>query len=146
MPGVGIKPVPEEMRYTAREAISPGSANPALECVVRRESVLKKKEDVMVKTALFVRLEAKPGKEAEVDAFLRGGLAIVMEEPATIAWFAIRLGTSTFGIFDAFPDEAGRQAHLSGRVAAALMAKASELLAQPPAIEKVEVLAAKLPG
>jgi len=100
----------------------------------------------MVKTALFVRLEAKPGKEAEVEAFLRGGLPIVMEEPATIAWFAIRLGPSTFGIFDAFPDEAGRQAHLNGRVAAALMAKASELLAQKPVIEKVEVLAAKLPG
>jgi len=99
----------------------------------------------MVKTALFVRLEAKPGKEAEVEAFLRAGLAIVMEEPATIAWFAIRLGPSTFGIFDAFPDEAGRQAHLTGRVAAALMAKASELLAQKPVIEKVEVLAAKLP-
>ena len=100
----------------------------------------------MVKTALFVRLEAKPGKEAEVETFLRGGLAAVMEEPATIAWFALRLGPTTFGIFDAFPDEAGRQAHLSGRVAAALMAKASEMLAQAPAIEKVEVLAAKLPG
>jgi quinol monooxygenase YgiN len=99
----------------------------------------------MVKTALLVRLEAKPGKEAEVEQFLRGGLPVVMEEPATIAWFAIRLGPSTFGIFDAFPDDAGRQAHLSGRVAAALMAKASELLAQPPVIEKVEVLAAKLP-
>jgi len=107
---------------------------------------LKEKEDIMVKTVLFVRLEAKPGKEAEVEAFLRGGLPIVMEEPATIAWFAIRLGPSTFGIFDAFPDEAGRQAHLNGRVAAALMAKASELLAQKPVIEKVEVLAAKLPG
>lgn len=105
-----------------------------------------KKEDIMVKTALFVRLEAKPGKEAEVEDFLRGGLAIVMEEPATIAWFALRLGPSTFGIFDAFPDDTGRQAHLSGRVAAALMAKASELLAQPPVIEKVEVLADKLPG
>lgn len=100
----------------------------------------------MVKTALFVRLDAKPGKETEVEDFLRGGLAVVMEEPGTIAWFALRLGPSTFGIFDAFPDEAGRQAHLSGRVAAALMAKASELLAQPPVIEKVEVLAAKLPG
>jgi len=99
----------------------------------------------MVKTALFVRLEAKPGKEAQVEDFLRGGVSLVMEEPATIAWFAIRLGPSTFGIFDAFPDEAGRQAHLSGRVAAALMAKASEILAQPPVIEKVEVLAAKLP-
>ena len=100
----------------------------------------------MVNTALFVRLEAKSGKEAEVEEFLRGGLAVVREEPATIAWFALRLGPSTFGIFDAFPAEAGRQAHLSGRVAAALMAAASEMLAQPPVIEKVEVLAAKLPG
>ena len=100
----------------------------------------------MVKVALFVRLEAKPGKEADVEKFLHGGLPIVQEEPATTAWFAIRLGPSTFGIFDAFPDERGRQAHLSGRVAAALMAKASELLAKPPAIEKVDVLAAKLPG
>lgn len=99
----------------------------------------------MVKTALFVRLEAKRGKETEVEDFLRGGLAVVMDEPATTAWFALRLGPSTFGIFDAFPDEAGRQAHLSGRVAAALMAKASELLAQPPDIEMVEVLEAKLP-
>lgn len=100
----------------------------------------------MVKTALLVRLEAKPGKENEVEEFLRGGLSIVQGEPATIAWFAIRLGPSTFGIFDAFPDEAGRDAHLSGQVAAALMAKAPDLLAQPPSIEKVDVLAAKLPG
>jgi quinol monooxygenase YgiN len=100
----------------------------------------------MVTVALFVRLEAKPGKEAEVENFLRGGLAVVQQEPATTAWFALRLGPSTFGIFDAFPDEAGRQAHLSGKVAAALMAKAPELLSQAPAIEKVDVLAAKLPG
>ena len=100
----------------------------------------------MVKVALFVRLEAKSGKEAEVEAFLRGGLPIVEAEPATIAWFAIRLGPTTFGIFDAFPDEEGRQAHLSGKVAAALMAKAPDLLAQPPVIEKVDVLAAKLPS
>lgn len=99
----------------------------------------------MVKVALFVRLEAKPGKEKEVENFLLDGLPIVQEEPATTAWFGIRLGPSTFGIFDAFPDEAGRQAHLSGKVAAALMAKA-ELLAKPPSIEKVDVLAAKLPG
>ena len=99
-----------------------------------------------VKVALFVRLEAKPGKEAEVESFLRGGLPLVEDEPATTAWFGIRLGPSTFGIFDAFPDDAGRQAHLSGKVAAALMAKASDLFAKPPAIEKVDVLAAKLPG
>lgn len=100
---------------------------------------------VMVTVALFVRLEAKPGREAEVESFLRGGLPLVQEEPATTAWFGIRLGPSTFGIFDAFPNEAGRQAHLSGKVAAALMAKASELFAKPPVIEKVDVLAAKLP-
>jgi len=98
----------------------------------------------MVSTALFVRLEAKPGKEGDVASFLKSGLAIVQEEPATVAWFAIRLGPTTFGIFDAFPDEAGRQAHLNGRVAAALMAKAGELLAQPPSIEKADVLASKL--
>lgn len=100
----------------------------------------------MVKVALFVRLDAKPGKEKEVESFLLSGLPIVQAEPATTAWFALRLGPSTFGIFDAFPDEAGRQAHLSGRVAAALMAKAGELLAKPPTIEKVDILAAKLPG
>ena len=99
----------------------------------------------MVKVALLVRLEAKPGKEAEVARFLEGGLPLVEQEPATTAWFGIRLGPSRFGIFDAFPDESGRQAHLSGRVAAALMARAPELLASSPTIEKVDVLAAKLP-
>lgn len=99
----------------------------------------------MVKVALLVRLEAKPGKEAEVESFLNSGLALVQEEPDTTAWFAIRMGPSTFGIFDAFPNESGRQAHLAGQVAAALMAKAAELFAQPPVIEKVDVLAAKLP-
>ena len=99
----------------------------------------------MVNTSLFVRLEAKPGKENEVEQFLKSGLEIVQQEPATIAWFAIKIGPTTFAIFDAFPDEAGRQAHLSGRVAAALMAKAPDLLAQPPVIEKADVLASKLP-
>ncbi len=99
----------------------------------------------MVAVALLVRLEAKPGKEADVESFLKSGLPIVQDEPATTAWFAIRMGRSTFGIFDAFPNDAGRQAHLSGRVAAALMAKASDLLSKPPAIEKVDVLAVKLP-
>ncbi|MBW2940299.1 putative quinol monooxygenase [Zhongshania aquimaris] len=100
----------------------------------------------MVTVALFVRLEAKPGKEKEVEQFLLGGLPLVQAEPATTAWFGIRLGPSTFGIFDAFPDEAGRQAHLAGKVAAALMAQASDLFSSPPSIEKVDVLAAKLPG
>lgn len=98
-----------------------------------------------VRTALLVRLEAKPGQEAAVAKFLEGGLSIVEQEPATITWYALKLGPSTFGIFDSFPDDAGRQAHLAGRVAAALMAKASELLAKPPVIEPVDILAAKLP-
>ncbi len=100
----------------------------------------------MTEVALFVHLDAKPGKEAEVENFLREGLTLVQQEPDTIAWFAIRLGPSSFGIFDAFPDEAGRQAHLSGRVAEALMRRAPELLSKPPSIEKIDVLAAKLPG
>src|SRR5262249_16406146 len=100
----------------------------------------------MVTVALFVRLEAKPGKEQDVEDFLRAGLPLVESEPQTTAWFGIRLGASTFGIFDAFPDEAGRAAHLSGRVAAALGQKAAELLAAPPSIERVDVLAAKLPA
>jgi quinol monooxygenase YgiN len=99
----------------------------------------------MVTVALYVRLESKPGKEAEVESFLKGGLALVQEEPDTVAWFAIRMGPSTFGIFDVFPGESGRQAHLSGKVAAALMEKAADLLSQPPRIEKVDVIAAKLP-
>jgi quinol monooxygenase YgiN len=100
----------------------------------------------MVKKALYVRLEAKPGQEAAVEAFVRSGLPLVEQEPATAAWFGLRLGPSTFGIFDAFADESGRQAHLAGKVATALKQKASELFATPPKIESVEVLAAKLPG
>jgi quinol monooxygenase YgiN len=99
-----------------------------------------------VSAAVFVRLEAKPGKEAEVAEFLKGALPLAEAEPATIAWFGVRLGPSTFAIFDAFPDEAGRQAHLNGKIAAALMEKAKDLLAQPPSIEKADVLAAKMPG
>ena len=97
----------------------------------------------VVRKALFVRLEAKPGQEAAVASFLEGGLAIVLDEPATAHWFALRFGPTTFGIFDTFADDAGRDAHLAGRVAAALMAKAGELLATPPSIEKVDLLAAK---
>ena len=98
----------------------------------------------MVRTALFVKLEAKPGKENELANFLSGALPLAEGEPATTVWFALRFGPSTFGIFDAFPDEAGRQAHLTGKIAAALMAKAGELLAAAPNIEKVDVMAAKL--
>lgn len=97
----------------------------------------------MTKLGLFVRLEAKPGREADVAAFLHQGVPLVAAEPATLSWYAVRLGPSTFGIFDTFADEEGRQAHLRGRVAAALLARADELLAQPPTIENIEILASK---
>ncbi|MGE3978676.1 MAG: putative quinol monooxygenase [Nitrospira sp.] len=98
----------------------------------------------MVKVGLLVRLQAKPGKEAEVASFLESGLALANQEAATVVWFALRLGPATFGIFDAFADEAGRKAHLGGQIAAALMAKAADLLSEPPKIEQVDVLAAKI--
>lgn len=98
----------------------------------------------MVRVGLLVRLQAKPGKETEVVRFLEGGLALANQEAATPIWFALRLGPATFGIFDAFDDEAGRKAHLAGQIAAVLMAKAPELLAEPPQIEQVDVLAAKI--
>jgi quinol monooxygenase YgiN len=97
----------------------------------------------MVTVALFVRLEAKPGKEAAVADFLRGAMPLVQREPETNPWFAVQMGPSTFGIFDAFPNDGGRQTHLSGPVGAALKEKASELFAQPPAIEKLDILASK---
>jgi quinol monooxygenase YgiN len=98
----------------------------------------------MVRLALLVRMEAKPGKEDEVEEFLRSALPLAQAEPATTVWFALRIGKSTFGVFDAFADEAGRQSHLSGQIAAALMAKAPELFSAPPLIEKADLLAAKL--
>ncbi|QCQ91561.1 putative quinol monooxygenase [Rhodococcus sp. SGAir0479] len=100
----------------------------------------------MVSAALLVRVEAKRGKEAAVAEFLEGALALVRDEPGTTAWFALRFGPATFGIFDAFPDEAGRQAHLAGRVAEALAARADELFVAHPTITRVDVLASKLPG
>ena len=98
----------------------------------------------MVKVALLARLQAKPGKEGEVAQLLTSALPLANAESATTVWFALKLGPSTFGIFDAFADDTGRQAHLAGQIAAALMAKAPELLAQPPTIEPADVLAAKL--
>jgi quinol monooxygenase YgiN len=99
---------------------------------------------VTVTTGLIVRLEAVPGKEESLAAFLAGALPLAQEEPETRAWFAFKTGATSFAIVDVFPDEAGRQAHLQGAVAAALAKKAPELLAQAPLIESVDVLAAKL--
>jgi len=99
-----------------------------------------------MKLALFARLEARPGKEKDVADFLRQGVALANQEATTLMWFALRLGPTTFAIFDAFADEAGRQRHLNGPIAQALMAQAAALFAVPPAIEPLEVLGAKLPA
>ncbi len=98
----------------------------------------------MVKVALLARLVAKPGKEEEVAAFLSSALPLAQAEAATIVWFALRISKNEFGIFDAFPDDSGRKAHLNGPIAAALMSKTGELLAEPPKIEQVDLLAVKL--
>ena len=100
----------------------------------------------MITVGLLVRLEAKPGREADLVAFLEQGLQLASEEATTPLWCALRLGATTFVIYDAFLDEAGRQAHLSGPIAKALMAQAPQLLAVPPTIERVDVLGAKLPS
>ncbi len=97
----------------------------------------------MVKYALLARVEAKPGKEEAVENFLKNALPLAEDEKDTVEWFALKIGPSTFGIFDTFNDEAGREAHLSGKIAAALMEHADELLSKPPEIEKVELLAVK---
>jgi len=97
----------------------------------------------MEKLALLARLEAKPGKEQQVAEFLKSALPLAEAEPGTIRWYALQIGPSTFGIFDTFADEAGRDAHLGGEIPKALMAHADELLATPPVIEKVDLLAVK---
>lgn len=125
---------PSDISYRMRVALRAGS--------FRKEISMSDS----VRFGLWVPLHAKPGKEAAVESFLRSGLGLVEQEPKTTAWFALRLGPSTFGIFDVFPDEAGRDAHLNGAVAKALMENAADLLSEPPKINKLEVIAAKLPS
>jgi quinol monooxygenase YgiN len=100
-------------------------------------------EDEMDTRAILALLEAKPGKEKELEAFLKSAQPLAMAEPATTTWYAVKLGPGKFGIFDTFPDDASRQAHLSGAIAKALFAKADELLAKPPQVEMLEILASK---
>lgn len=100
----------------------------------------------MVTLGLYVHLKAKAGKEEEVAGFLRSAQAIVADEPGTITWYAVREDTGDFSIFDTFEDDAGREAHLNGEVAKALMGRADELFSEPPAIHKIDVLAAKTSG
>lgn len=100
----------------------------------------------MVTVGLLLRLEAKPGKETAVEEFLRDAQPLVQDEPATTAWFAVRFGPTSFGIFDVFPDDAGRQAHIAGKVAEALYARGPDLFATRPSVEQIDILAEKLPG
>ena len=100
----------------------------------------------MTRLSLFAELKAKPGKEEEVAAFLSGAQGLVAAEPGTTAWFAVRFDTHTFAVFDAFVDETGRQAHLTGRIAEALHAHSEELFASSPVTRSASVLADKLPA
>jgi quinol monooxygenase YgiN len=111
-----------------------------------RISTTEAKESLVDRFALLALLRAKPGKETALEEFLKSAQPLAVAEPATTSWYAIKLGPDRFGIFDTFPDEAGRDAHLNGPIAKALMAKAGELLAEAPQIEKLEILAAKAPG
>ena len=99
----------------------------------------------MDKFAILALLEARPGKEQEVEAFLKSAQPLAVQEAATTTWYAVKLGPGKFGIFDTFPSDEGRKAHLAGKVAAALMAKAPDLFAKPPQIFQLDVLSAKLP-
>ena len=99
----------------------------------------------MTNVALWVQLEAKKGKEAEVEKFLRDGLTIVNNETETITWYALKLGPTSYAIYDTFSDNKGREAHLTGQVAKALKEKAADLFSKPPTIERIDILAAKLP-
>jgi quinol monooxygenase YgiN len=135
--------------FSAREFVGAYKACFATEGENSSDAVgsgITKENDKMTKLGLFITLEAKAGQEEQLAAFLRNALPLVEAEQKTASWFAIQLAPAKFGIFDTFSDEDGREAHLSGEVARALMGRASDLLARAPSIEKLEVLAEKLPG
>jgi quinol monooxygenase YgiN len=125
---------------SARHALKNFSANKKDKQEHQPRTIMNKN----VKLGILATLKAKPGKEDEVEQFLKSALPLANQEMGTIVWFALRIDHNTFAIFDAFEDESGRDAHLSGPIAAALMAKWKDLLAEPPDIKKIDVMAAKL--
>jgi quinol monooxygenase YgiN len=144
----GTRNVEEQLRPHFRlNAVYPPPRQPQTYVQLFAPDALSMEEKVMTKFALYVPLQAKPGKEKDVADFLRSALPLVNAEAGTVSWFAIQEGPSSFAIFDTFDDEAGRNAHLNGKVAAALMekAKAGDLFAKTPEIYKLEILADKLP-
>jgi quinol monooxygenase YgiN len=124
---------------TAHSVNKPGSRSTDHCQTVGTNSTQEEKS--MEAIGLLVRLEARPGKEADVEAFLRSAQPLALNEKATLKWYALKLGLRTFGIFDTFANEAGRNAHLTGDIAKALGERANELFAVPPQVEKVDVLA-----
>jgi protease I len=132
---------PEDIPAFNREMLSLFARSPEEIEEAQAEEAGEEEESV----ALFLRMEAKPGREADVENLLRSGLSLVEDEPQTTSWFGMRLGDNTFGIFDTFPDDSGRQAHLTGRVAQALRDQGGDLFTGPPVIERLDVLACKLP-
>jgi quinol monooxygenase YgiN len=142
-PRIDIGNEGEETRYRDWSRLVTVNEMPRSSCGI----VYSKQEKPMTRFALYVPLQAKPGREKDVADFLRSAVSLVNAEPGTITWFAIQEGPSSFAIFDTFNDEAGREAHLNGKVAAALIerAKAGDLFAQTPEIHKLEILADKLP-
>jgi quinol monooxygenase YgiN len=145
MPVIAAEHAPRSKCRQSRDGTAAGRSRSGSQS--RYRATPPKQEKPMTKLALYVPLQAKPGKEKEVADFLRSALPLVNAEPGTISWFAIQEGPSAFAIFDTFDDEAGRDAHLNGKVAAALMekAKAGDLFAKTPEIYKLEILADKLP-
>ena len=125
-------------------AVSRVTANRIAGFAIKAKINPRRGTPMAVKVGILARLRAKPGKENEVQKLLEGALALAQAERQTQVWFAIKIGPREFGIFDAFPNESGRKAHLSGQIASALMAKAPELLSDPPQLEQVDVLAAKI--
>jgi quinol monooxygenase YgiN len=99
--------------------------------------------DTMASKAIWVMLKAKPGKENDVEAFLKQGAAMSHDEPQTVTWYGVKMGPGIYGVFDTFDDEAGRDAHLTGEIAKALMANAADLFSNEIKIEKMDILADK---
>jgi quinol monooxygenase YgiN len=95
--------------------------------------------------AILAILQARPGKENDVEEFLKSARVLVLQETGTLSWFAVRLGSARFAIFDTFPDAAGRDAHLNGEIARGLFARAEELFSTPPQVEQGAILASKTP-
>ena len=144
----GACPVLHRTILTRHSFIGPQHPNLGILTRILRmlANTLQHAEDTVEKLGLLAILDAKPGKEQDLATFLESAQPLAMQEGATVAWYAIKIGPGQYGIFDTFENEGGRSAHLTGEIAKALFAKADELLAKPPQVEKIEILALKPRG